>query len=131
MRSNTKKAKQIIRSEIRSVYSPKNYGEGRSTIDNMKRNADSYNAGQLKEYRLSDWKKGAGLVDAACFAIGVNQNPMLYKIYGKKKVEAWDYYKRHDVYKNLIGREYAAMLRERDAKKDAKKSKAKKITKKR
>lgn len=116
MRSNTKKAKQIIRSEIRRVFSPKNYGGSGSTIDNMKREADGYNAGELKKYKLTDWRKGAGLVDAARFAIGTNQNPMLYKIYGKKKVETWDYYKRHDVYKNLIGREYAAMLREKQNK---------------
>lgn len=131
MRSTTNKAKSIIRNEIRkSVYAPKNYGKGRSTIDNMKKEADSYNAGYPKKYRVSDYAKGVALVDAARFAIGVDQDPMLTKIYGKNKVETWDYYKRHDVYKNLIGREYAAMLRERDAKNDAKKSKAK-TTKKR
>ena len=84
MRSNTKKAKQIIRSEIRnSGFSPKNYGEGRSTLDNIKINADAHNAGMPKNRYVSDYTKCTSLVDGACFEIGSGQNRMLTKIYGK------------------------------------------------
>lgn len=128
MRSNTKKAKQIIRSEIRnSGFSPKNYGEGRSTLDNIKINADAHNAGMPKNRYVSDYTKCTSLVDGACFKIGSGQDRMLTKIYGKKKVDEWDGGKKHDIYKHLIGREYEAMLRERAA---AKKTKSK-TTKKR
>ena len=139
VRSTSKTAKNIIRQEIRSsVYSPKNYGNGKSALDNMKKEADSYNCGDVKTRRHSDWQKGAGLVDAARFAIGVDQDKMLGKIYGKKKISEWDYIKKHDIYKNLIGREYAAMLNERErdrikkaraAAKKAAKTPAKKTTK--
>ena len=133
VRSTSKAAKNIIRQEIRSsVYSPKNYGKGKSALDNMKKEADSYNCGDVKTRRHSDWQKGAGLVDAARFEIGVGQDKMLGKIYGKKKISEWDYIKKHDIYKNLIGREYAAMLaeRERDRIKKARAAEKKKAAKK-
>lgn len=141
VRSTSKAAKNIIRQEIRSsVYNPREYGGGKSTLDNMKKEADGYNCGDVKTRRHSDWQKGAGLVDAARFAVGVDQDKMLGKIYGKKKISEWDYIKKHDIYKNLIGREYAAMLNERErdrikkaraAAKKAAKTPAKKTTKKR
>lgn len=115
VRSTSKAAKNIIRQEIRSSrFNPKNYGYGKSTLDNMKKEADSYNCGDVKTRRHSDWQKGAGLVDGGSFAVGVDQDKMLGKIYGKKKISEWDYIKKHDIYKNLIGREYAAMLNERE-----------------
>lgn len=139
VRSTSKAAKNIIRQEIRSsVYNPREYGGGKSTLDNMKKEADGYNCGDVKTRRHSDWQKGAGLVDAARFAVGVDQDKMLGKIYGKKKISEWDYIKKHDIYKNLIGREYAAMLAERErdrikkaraAAKKAAKTPAKKTTK--
>ena len=139
VRSTSKAAKNIIRQEIRSsVYNPREYGGGKSTLDNMKKEADGYNCGDVKTRRHSDWQKGAGLVDAARFAVGVDQDKMLGKIYGKKKISEWDYIKKHDIYKNLIGREYAAMLNERErdrikkaraAAKKAAKTPAKKTTK--
>lgn len=39
---------------------------------------------------------------------------MLGKIYGKDNVKNWSGDKVHNTYKHLIGREYAAMLRERN-----------------
>lgn len=139
VRSTSKAAKNIIRQEIRSsVYNPREYGGGKSTLDNMKKEADGYNCGDVKNRWHSDWQKGAGLVDAARFAVGVDQDKMLGKIYGKKKISEWDYIKKHDIYKNLIGREYAAMLNERErdrikkaraAAKKAAKTPAKKTTK--
>ena len=139
MRSNSKAAKNVIRQEIRSSgFNPKNYGYGKSTLDNMKKEADSYNCGDSKARRHSDYQKGAGLVDGARFAIGAGQDKMLAKIYGEKKVREWSGTKKHDIYKNLIGREYAAMLNERErdrikkaraAAKKAAKTPAKKTTK--
>lgn len=108
-KSTTKTAKNIIRNEIRSYYSPKEYGT-RSSVEAMKIDADSYSYGRGK----SDWVKGKELVNAGCFACYYNdQAKMLSKIYGKRNVDKWDGSKIHDVYGNLIGREYAAMLREK------------------
>ena len=115
--STSKEAKGIIRAEIRAHYSPSFKGEGRSALANMKRAADQYNGGQLSKYRLSDYRKGAALVDAGAFEIA-EQDRMLGKIYGKKNVASWDMEKRHETYKHLIGREYDSMLRESEKKKE-------------
>lgn len=115
--STSKEAKGIIRAEIRAHYSPSFKGEGRSALANMKRDADAYNGGELPRYKLSDYRKGAALVDAGCFEI-VEQDRMLGKIYGKKNVAGWDMEKRHETYKHLIGREYDSMLRESAKKKE-------------
>lgn len=114
-KSTTTKAKNIIRSEIRGYYSPSFKGEGRSALDNMKRDADAYDGGYLSRYPKSDYTKGAVLVDGGCFACYYDdQRVMLGKIYGKDNVKNWSGDKVHNTYKHLIGREYAAMLRERN-----------------
>ena len=41
---------------------------------------------------------------------------MLNKIYGKQTVDKWRNEKVHETYGSLIGREYNAMLRERERK---------------
>lgn len=110
--SNSKTAKNIIRSEMLSYFNPKEYGT-RSRLAAMQQDANAYNAGR-RGY-VSDYHKGAGLVDAASLAI-YDQDRMLSKIYGKDAVRNWSMAKRHEVYKHLIGREYAAMLRERQKK---------------
>lgn len=139
MRSNTKAAKSVIRNEIRGYYSPSTIGEGRSALENMKKEANSFNCG--RQGRYSDYQKGAALVQAGNFAIMYNdQRKVLSKIYGKKNIESWNNDKVHNTYKHLIGREYAAMLNERErdrikkaraAAKKAAKTPAKKTTKKR
>ena len=107
-KSTTLKAKSIIRREIASYYAPSMRG-GKSTLSNMKSDADSYSAGR----GTSDWNKGKELVNAGCFACYYDdQRKMLSKIYGKKNVESWSGQKVHDTYGNLIGREYASMLKE-------------------
>lgn len=66
-KSTTKEAKEIIRHQIELYYGDKNYsGRGNlSTVQKMKIDADAYNAGEYprKGTSLSDWRKGAGLVD--------------------------------------------------------------------
>ena len=119
--SNSKKAKGIIRREMLSYFSPKEYGT-RSRLLAMKKDADAYNGG--RRGRVSNYEKGAGLVDAASLAI-YDQDRMLSKIYGKKKVLSWDMEKRHNTYRHLIGREYSAMLQEKDKQKLKKRSKRK------
>lgn len=75
----------------------------------MKINANTYSQGRGK----SDWEKGKELVNGGCFACYYSdQRVMLRKIYGDK-VDDWSGNKVHETYSNLIGREYAAMLRER------------------
>ena len=96
-----------------SFFSAREYGT-KTRLDAMKQDADSYNAGAYG--RQSDYSKGAALVDAASLAI-YDQDRMLGKIYGKKNVATWDMKKKHDTYKHLVGREYAAMLQERRRKK--------------
>jgi len=109
-KSTTKKAKSIIRGEIRGYYSPSMKGGGKSTLANMKADADAYSYGRGK----SDWTKGKELVNAGCFACYYDdQRKMLSKIYGKRNVDKWDGQKVHNTYGNLIGREYASMLREK------------------
>ena len=77
----------------------------------MQLDANSYSAGR----GTSDWNKGRELVNAGCFACYYNdQKVMLSKIYGKRNVDKWDGEKIHNTYANLIGREYASMLREKN-----------------
>lgn len=116
MQSNSKKARGIVRSEIRSHYSPNVVGSGRSTLANMKADAESaYTPGRDVN---SDYGKGAKLVDRGAFASSRNdKRKMLGKIYGQKRVEEWSGDKVHNTYKHLIGREYASMLREHENRK--------------
>lgn len=112
-KSTTKKAKSIIRGEIKSYYSPSRKGYGKSSLSNMQGDANSYSAGR----GTSDLNKGKELVNAGCFACYYSdQAKMLSKIYGKKTVDKWDGHKIHNTYGNLIGREYASMLREKQRK---------------
>lgn len=115
--SNSTKAKNIVRAEIRNYYKPHEYGV-RSTVDAVKKDADAYNNNRSAKVRQTNYQKGAGLVDAGCFACyHSQQRVMLGKIYGKKKVETWDGEKVHNTYKHLIGREYESMLNEKRKKK--------------
>lgn len=122
-KSTTKKSKSIIRSEIRRYYGhgrEKEYGV-KTPIEAMSIDANSYSVGRGK----SDWNKGKELVNAGCFACYYNdQKQMLSKIYGKRNVDNWSGDKIHNTYGNLIGREYASMLKER-ASNVAKKNKRK------
>lgn len=120
-KSTTKKAKSIIRKEIKSYYGddPENRTYGKNFLKNMKEDADAYSCGRGK----SDWAKGKELVNAGCFACYYSQQQkMLNKIYGKKNVDKWDGEKIHNTYSNLIGREYASMLRESNKAKPKKKN---------
>lgn len=112
-KSTTKKAKSIIRNEMLSYFPAREYGV-RTRLDAMKKDADACSYGKNK----SDWGKGKELVNAGCCACYYNdQRKMLSKIYGKKNVDKWNGNKVHETYGNLIGREYASMLREREKKK--------------
>jgi len=116
-KSTTKKAKGIIRSEIINNFKDKDYGEKLSSLQKMQLDADAYNAGEYARYKLSDYRKGAGLVDGGCFRIYYDdQAKFLSKIYGKKNVSTWPNQKIYDTYKHLIGREYNSMLREQERK---------------
>ena len=121
-RSTTKEAKQVIRNEIKAYFNPREYGV-RSTVDAMKKDAEAYNAD--RRGRVSDYEKGAALVDAGSLACYYSdQKEMLGKIYGKDNVKNWDGDKIHSTYKHLIGREYNAMLTEQEQKKAERKAKA-------
>lgn len=118
-KSTTKKAKQIIRNEVLSVFS-KDYGydknDNRTRLQRMKDQADSANAGWSKgRYpQPSDYNKAKYLVDGGCYRCYFNdQAEFLGKIYGKKNVEKWDGMKIHNTYSHLIGREYSKMLEEK------------------
>ena len=114
-KSTTKEAKSIIRREINSYYGhgrERDYGV-KTSLEAMSIDANSYSAGR----GTSDWNKGRELVNAGCFACYYDdQKVMLSKIYGKKNVDKWDCQKVHETYSNLIGREYASMLREKNKK---------------
>lgn len=111
-KSTTKEAKKIIRNEIKGYYGndSENRTYGKDFLKNMQEDANSYSAGR----GTSDWNKGKELVNAGCFACYYNdQRKMLSKIYGKRNVDNWSGEKVHNTYGNLIGREYAQMLKER------------------
>lgn len=116
MSSNSKAAKNIIRAEITHYFSPKRKGGGKSALDNMERAANSYSQGRGK----SAYGKGAALVNACCFGYGSDWDNMLSKIYGAEKVHSWDVDKRMEIYSHLVGREYSAMLSERERNRAAK-----------
>lgn len=123
-RSTSAEAKKIVRGEIKKYFNPREYGV-RSTVDAMKKDADAYNAD--RRGRVTDYEKGAALVDAGSLACyHSDQSVMLGKIYGKANVDSWDGEKIHGTYKHLIGREYNAMLREQESKKLLRKNKVKK-----
>jgi hypothetical protein len=111
-KSTTKQSKSVIRREIKTYYGDdfQNRRYGRDFVKNMQEDANAYSEGRGK----SDWAKGKELVNAGCFACYYDdQRVMLSKIYGKKNVEKWSNDKVHNTYGNLIGREYAQMLREK------------------
>lgn len=121
--SATKEARKIVRDEIKSYFAPSQTGYGKSTLDNMKEAAES---AADPRYHVTDWAKGANLAQVGCFAIDfVDEQKMLEKLFGKQTVEKWNDDKIHNTYKNLIGKEYSIMLKERESKKREKKILAK------
>ena len=116
VKSNTKKAKEIIRQEIRWCFAPKVRGYGKSSLDNMRAAANSASH-DIPKWRRSNYTDALRVVDGAYMNIAT-QGDMLGKIYGKEKVEKWDGEKRHEVYRHLVAREYDAMNREEAVKKD-------------
>lgn len=121
-KSTTLKAKSLIRGEIKHRYSPSATGYGRSTVTNMKQDAES-GWGRYRGYG-GDYHKGANLVDSGNFRCYYDdQAKFLSKIYGKKNVDKWSGQKIHNTYKHLIGREYASMVRESQKTKPKKKTK--------
>ena len=121
-KSTTKEAKQIIRREIKGNYGygrEKEYGV-KTAVEAMRIDANNYSVGR----GTSDWNKGKELVNAGCFACYYDdQRKMLSKIYGKRNVDKWDGQKVHNTYGNLIGREYASMLKEKQKSKKSVKKK--------
>ena len=112
MLSTTKEAITAIRAEIRHFYDCGMTGSRKSAIEAMRADADAYNCGDLPSRIHSDWQKGAGLVDAGCFRCYHNdQAEFLHSIYGEQ-VDRWNGDRIHRTYANLIGREYARMVRE-------------------
>lgn len=108
--STSKKAISLIRAEIRHFYGPAMTGSQKRAIIAMRQDADAYNCGSYRA-GLSDWQKGAGLVDAGCFRCYHDDiKNFLRGIYGDR-VDRWTGERAHRVYASLIGREYSAMLR--------------------
>ena len=94
-KSNTTKAKKIIRSEIRSHdYNAK------ALINEVKY--------QIKNDRWvrTPYQAGKKMVEGGTFACYYSQtDDMLSKIYGKKNVSKWSDDKKWNVYSHLIARE--------------------------
>lgn len=111
----------MIRREISSFYGPSATGEKIPAIKAMKRDAESYAKGS-RPRGVSDWGKGAALVDGGSFRVyHSDQANFLKKIYGSK-VDNWNGQKIHDTYASLIGREYSRMLSESRKPKKAKRA---------
>lgn len=121
-KSTTKKAKTMIRNEMLSFFNPKEYIGAKTRLDAMRLDANAGNGGYGDSKRVSDYQKGAYLVDAGCLRCYYSDiSQFLSKIYGKKNVEKWNGEKIHNTYKHLVGREYDSMLREREKKQRGKK----------
>ena len=94
-KSNTTKAKGIIRSEIRGCGW--NAQRLKSQIDSFR----SYDRNVFNGY-----SGGKKLVEDGSFACYYDQtDDMLNKIYGKKNVDKWSNEKKWNTYKHLISRE--------------------------
>ncbi len=108
-RSNSKKAKNIVRSEIMSYYSGDMYGNKKSAFENMTTDIQaSYDARES----LGKYNQAKSLVDSGCFACYYSdQAKMLAKIFGKKRVSKMSGFEIHNLYSHLIGREYEEMAR--------------------
>lgn len=103
-RSNSVKAKNIVRAEIFDYYG----GNGKKTaFESMTRDIKaSYDGNRMR----SSYGKAKTLVDSGCFACYHSQQAkMLAKIYGKKKVDKMNGNQVHELYKHLIAREYSDM----------------------
>lgn len=95
-KSNTKKAKGIIRSEIRS------YDWNANTLKDQIDHDILYDRSLYK----SPYLAGKNLVQGGSFACYYDQtDKMLGKVYGKKKVDTWSNDKKWNTYKHLIARE--------------------------
>lgn len=111
--SLTRKARALIRSEIRHFYGPAFTGSNKRAVTVMRQDADSYNCGDFPSRKHTDMQKGAGLVDAGCFrCYHDDQAQFLAQIYGDR-VQGWSGDRIHRTYAHLIGREYAAMVASR------------------
>ena len=111
-KSTTKEAKKLIAEEIVTYYDYESKGL-ENALKNMKLDAESANAGWPKhtKYQLSNYTKGAYLVDGGCFRCYYShQIEFLKQIYGEG-VKDWSGDKLHNTYKHLIGREYEALLK--------------------
>lgn len=110
-KSTTKEARKLIAEEIRYMYG---YGLSvtiQEALKTMHQDANNYHGGLYPWINLSDYTKGAALVDAGCFrCYHQDQAQFLKLIYGES-VENWDGQKIHETYKHLIGREYASLIK--------------------
>ena len=117
LRSNSKKAKEIIKEEIKSTYGcdPQNRTYGKDYIRNMKEDADVHSY----QYGANDFNKAKQLVKDGNFAVYTSDtDKMLGKIYGKENVKKWTANKKWQTYQNLIAREYVSELRKRNKRKE-------------
>lgn len=118
LNSNSNRAKNIIRQEIRNYYGDKNYTSiqgGYTSVKGMLADSKHFeDYPENRRYGISTYRKGVELVNNGCFACYYNQQAeMLEKIYGKQKVKQWlekNPHKIHEVYAHLIGREFAEMV---------------------
>lgn len=123
----TKEAKAIVRSLITKKYSPSNFGSGRSTLENMKSDAEkAYDNKLIKGERCygkrlinTDYQKALILVESNEIS-PIKKEQMLTKIFGDEidrlGSDSLDY-----MAGNLIADEYISMLRESDKRKKHKK----------
>lgn len=109
LRSTTKKAKNIIRSEMLSYYNPKDYGT-RSKLSAIDMDVKAV---KIPRYDHTDYHSMKRLVRGGNFAIyNGDIAKMLQKIYGKETVSKLERQgKLLDAYSHLLAREYAEMKR--------------------
>ena len=70
-KSTTKEAKKIIREEMLSYFDPSEYSGAKTPLDAMKQDADAGNGGVYGKKYVSDYQKGAHLVDSASLAVAI------------------------------------------------------------
>lgn len=105
--STNKAARELIRGEFKEHYS-----ESDDPLKDAFSDAEAYNAGSNPSEWHTDAAKGSALADSYPFRpYTKDRQEFLKKIY--PSAGKWDDKKVNSTYSSLIGREYAAMLRER------------------
>ena len=112
-KSKTKRAKAVIRKEIKSCLGPFQKAGNKYYSFIVDDSAVQYS--DFFGLPKSDYERCLNHAKLGGFAIeSEDQKKMLGKIYGKENVSRWSSAKLTETYNHLVAREYASMLKEKN-----------------